>query len=745
MKRKIAFIAIIFAFILNIMMINSIALTNDVVNGKLRVLFNSKIDGEAKVREEDYDNIVDLSPEEINEIKKNPIEIDYSEIDLYDEEEDYFDYFDINGCVNNEWKSTTYDNIGYFTVLKVNDNAPRLVKFNNSVLNNIQSDINTEFVYDGNYVKLEYVLKNIGNESAKISLGCFADIQIGENDCATVERIGDNVGIKMTDPKEDLQYIFYGRNNEYVTDIDRLWIGLFPEEEIHFFNQNNINYIEKNDTSYTFSWIDRTIEPGETKKFSVLIGVGKFSSSPVVEFDEEQENNYNTDDVKINVDIRDSDEDGTGTLKYLIDESDTEEEIKYDALADGKKRVVIDLSGKNLNIGKHHLKVYAVDSQGNMSNIIEKDFYISSMVAPTIQMNEEWSREDVKFKIIDNENNPDRVSKYQYKIGDGDWKDGDKNTDILALDKSGMVSVIARVIGTDENDIAESKEKTAKVDKEIPINSKMLYSDEKFSFTAQDTHSGVREFRYCWSEESNYDSIKDSANFSVYNNPFKYESTSRKDVFVHYVVKDNAGNEAISKANFPYPNDPEIKVEKELFKDVIPKFSIKDDQEAGTFPFIYEVQINDGEWQAIEVNKNYDVQNVLEGSNKITLRKRDIIGRNSNTIVKTFNYEKTKPEPEPTPAPAPTENTNTNSNSTNTLKPYVQNTQNTQNTQIVQTTPQTTNDSTKSYAVASNSQDNTTAKKSLPKAGISFIVKIILLGSFISAMFALHRYRMYKE
>ena len=748
MKRRLAFIAVIFVFVSNIVMINSIALTDNADNGKLRVIFNPKIEGDVKIRAEDYENVVDLSPEEINEVEKDPVEIDYSDIDLYSDKEKDFDFFDINGYANNEWKSTTFNNIGYFTVLKVNNNAPKLVEFNNAVLHNIQSDINTEFVYDGNYVKLEYVLKNIGSEASKISLGCFADIQIGENDCATVERIGDNVGIKMTDPREDLQYVFYGRNNEYVTDIDRLWVGLFPEEETHFFNQNNINYIERNDTSYTFSWIDRTIEPGDTQKYSVLIGVGKFSSVPVVEFDKEQENNFNKNDVKINIDIRDNDEDGMGSLKYFIDDSDAEEEMKYDSLVDGKKRLAIDLGEKNLNVGKHHIKAYAVDSQGNMSNIIEKDFYISSMVAPTIQMNEEWSKEDVKFKVVDNENNPERVGKYQYKIGEDDWKDCDKNIDILALDKSGTVNVVARVIGSDENDIAESKVKVAKVDKEIPINNKIAYSDEKFSFTAQDIHSGVKEFRYCWSEESDYENIKDSANFSVYKNPFKYESNSNQEVFVHYIVKDNAGNEAISKANFPYPNNPEIEVEKVIFKNVIPKFSIKDNQEPGTFPFIYEVQINDGEWQTIEANKNYDVQNVLEGSNRITLIKRDIIGRNSSTMVKTFSYEKKEPDPEPEPEPSPVENKNVNTNTntnTNTLKPYVQNTQNIQNTQIVQNVPQTTNDSTKSYVVASQTQDNTTAKKALPKAGINFIVKTIMIGSLISAIFALHRYRMYKE
>jgi len=770
MKRKLIFVFICFILIListsNVLI--SHAKMNNIDNGILKVEYDRVYDENTEdfneKRDQLYNGRIQLSKEDNEEVLRDPIpDVNYDDIDILDDDFSDCDYFDIQGYIDGSWRSTTYENFGYFSMLKVNDYAPKMMKFDGYVINTIQCDVETEFVHGGNYVKLEYILKNVGDAEATISLGTYADIQIGDNDCAKVERIGDSEGIKMYDQTANLQFTFYGKNREYVTNIDRLWLGLFPFEETHFFNQNNIKMIEKNDTSFSFSWVDRKIAVGETQRYSVLIGVGKLSSIPVVEFDSEQSDYFQKSDVVVNTIVKDTDENSEAEVFYQIDDSEEVEKTEVKKLENSMANFQLDLNSKNLTSGKHHIKVWARDNQGNNSNIIEKDFYVVALEKPIIDMDENWSKDSKTFKVLDEKNLPENIDKYYYRINEGEWIETQLGKEELALEETGEANVEAKVTSSSGDEYVISDVKVAKVDKKAPIDNHIDIVDGLLTITAKDEHSGLKGIWYGLDEDENTkENIEEYIKFE--EGIILSEKDNKKNLYLHYVSSDNVGNLSSNKVYLPYPEKVNIDVNKE-FKDDTPDFKFNDSQPKGDFPFTYEIQINDGEVKSGNPNTGYDIINPLEGKNVIKISKKDVLGRISEVAVAEFSYKKTKDE-EPKKEESETsqnqnnnnmnsqtQNNSNNQNHNNSSNNNFSNTQSNINNQNNETTPvipnrsntsdddttTTTIDGTKTYFIAS--KDDTTAKKAIPKAGSRRIIILMIATLLITSVGTFIKYK----
>ncbi len=715
MKNKLSIVFIFFVLLLvsTSHVLISYAMMNNIDNGILKVEYDRLFDDDSapynEKRDQLYNNIVPLSNDQMKEVTKNPVEIDYDDINITDDDFSDCDYFDIQGQIDGTWRSTTFDNLGYFAAIKVNDYVPRLMKYDGYVINTIQCDIETEFVYNGDFVKVEYVLKNVGDAEATISLGGFADIQIGDNDCATVERIGDSEGIRMYDETDNLQFSFYGKNREYVTNIDRLWLGLFPYEETHFFNQNSLDRIEKNDTSFSFSWIDRKIQVGETQRFSVLIGLGKLTSIPVVEFDSEQSDYYKKSDVVVNTIVKDTDENSEAEVFYQVDDAEEPDRMDFKRMEDGKAGFPIDLNAKKLENGKHHIKVWARDNQGNQSTIIEKDFYVITLDKPTIDMNEEWTKDTRKFKVLDDKNIPENVSKYFYRVNEGEWIETQLGKEEIALDETGEAKVEAKAVGTSDDEFAISDIKTARVDKNPPIENHVDIVNRVLTISAKDEHSGIKGYWYDLTDkEEPKENLED---YSIYNEGTVLpEDNSKNDLYLHYISADNVGNMSKNVAFIPYPQKVEIDVNKE-FKDETPNFIFSDKQVEGDFPFTYEIQINDGKIKSGNPNTAYDIINPINGKNTIRISKKDVLGRISEVAVAEFNYkEKSKNNETDTEQNQNTNKIDNKENNNNSNNSSNNNSNNNNNNNINKDSNSSNNDSSSSNVPDQNSQSNTNNK-----------------------------------
>lgn len=229
-------------------------------------------------------------------------------------------YFDIQGKFNGNWRPTTYSNEGYFTKVKAGDDvydvsaAPFASA--ETLENGLKVGIDLDFVNNGNQLKVVYTVENTGAEAINYALASAADVQIGDDDGAVITPFSDAMGFKMVsrggysnddyvedypldhytkpDGTEDYaQFNFFG-DSKYsgVTGVSALWYGYY-----NYVNDNDalFGYGEADcqtaadgeylDSGMIWRWDNNTIGAGETKTFSILIGIGGAGSENVVPSD----------------------------------------------------------------------------------------------------------------------------------------------------------------------------------------------------------------------------------------------------------------------------------------------------------------------------------------------------------------------------------------------------------------------------------------------------------------------------
>ena len=545
-----------------------------------------------------------------------------------------YDEFDIKGYVNGTLQSTTFSDGGYESYLKVDSNEPGQMEASEStysehVINGVAYDISTSFVNEGRYVKVLYTLTNNNENAVTISLGVCADVQIAENDRATIERFENSKGLKLYDGESNIQFNFYGKSVAGTTNIDNLWIGTYPNHDDNVFSNNDTAKIESQDSAFAFSWVNRTIESGDTKTYSVVIGIGEVSNAPNVELDANQGRCFSQDEVVVEGTISDQDN-GKATLYYTIDNG-AENNLEQQTLTNNEVDFELDLTSQNLSLGIHTIKLWALDEQGNPSEIVQKEILITNLKAPTLNMSEDWANEEVKFTVTDDRNDETNVAKYQYKIGDGNWQDVELNTEVVALSTSGTATVSVKVVGHQTDEESSIVSKVAKLDVTEPtIN--ITETNGEITITGTDAHSGLKDIKYLISKNAE---LTEEETLLDYTAAVRYSGEETGDLYLHIVATDNLGNEAKTVKTYEAPVAGTIVTERK-FTDENPiyKVTVETAQEG----YKYQVKINDGEWVTVTLNTEYTIEEPVIGKNTITTRTVDPLGRVSEEVVIEVEY-----------------------------------------------------------------------------------------------------------
>ena len=551
------------------------------------------------------------------------------------------DAFDVKGYVNGVLQSTTFSDGGYHAKLKVDNNEEETLYFKEDitkqVVNGIAWDIECSFINNGRYVKVIYTLTNNNATTSTISLGGYADVQIAGDDYATLQRFENSNGIKLYNEEKNIQFSFYGKSVAGTTDIDNLWLGTYPYEEDNCFSNNTTNEIKKEDSAFAYSWINRTIEPGDTKKYSVIIGIGEVSNAPKIELDANQGRCFSQDSVVINGTITDLDTNSKASLYYTIDNG-VEKNLQETALSNNKLPFALDLTSENLSVGTHEIKLWAIDESGNPSEILEKEILISNLKAPVINMTEEWSNESVKFTITDEINNPDDVLKYQYKIGNGEWQDAALNTEIVALETTGTINVLVKAVGKQTDEQSSIVSKIAKVDKNGPVIS-VSEQNAKITITAEDEQSGLGNVKYLLT------SVKDltgEEQFADYSQMIDCSNILEAgNLYLHIISIDKVNNKSTYVKEYKEPVAATIVIGPE-FTNKKPTYKIIDENNQFENGYIYQIKINDGEWTNINVNTEYTAEEAIVGKNTIKTRTIDSLGRISQELEAEAVYTEVK-------------------------------------------------------------------------------------------------------
>lgn len=433
--------------------------------------------------------------------------------------------FDIKGYIedSNDTStliSSTFSNHGYHTFLNVNGahgemngeityselesklQAMQYTAYDPSneeqTIDGINLKVQAQFINDGEQLQFVYTLKNTTSNSATISLATTADVQIDGDDSATIERLEDGSGVRLWTKEgrtgKPVQFVFYGKDVPGTTAVDNLWIGHWEYEYFTnmFCDNSETQKIENWDSAFAFSWVNRTINAGQTLTYTVLMEVGEINiPNTGITLDNNAKFYYK--DVKINGTVIDKDLKDRITIHYAVD--GTEYTLPTISTNGTAKDFTLDLTSLNLKaVTPHNLKVWATDSTDCDSNVEERTFTITYLKEPEVSLSTiEWAK-DVTFKITDTVNETQWIDKYQYRLNDGTWTDCEKDTDI-PIEESGNVKVDVRIKGTQTDDYSNIVTLNAKVDKINPTTTKPTATKTTCSITVNlgqtDAHSGI--------------------------------------------------------------------------------------------------------------------------------------------------------------------------------------------------------------------------------------------------------------
>lgn len=452
--------------------------------------------------------------------------------------------FDIQGYVSEtELISSTFGNDGYHTFLNVNgkngtmdevieiddgydsDGDGRIDGYvwKDSLLamhytevegegwqdyDGIKLKVSTEFVNNGEQLQIVYTLKNTTNEKATYSLATTSDVEIDDDDSATIDRLEDGSGVRLWTKdgrtEKPVQFVFYGKGVNGTTDIDHLYIDRWDYAKYMtnmFTSNDDVVQIKDRDSAFTFSWVNREINAGETKTHTVLMEVGEVNI-PSTGIELENGAKFYYTDVKFDGTVLDADLKDNVVVHYII--NGVEYELPVISTTGTNAPFTIDLTSLNLEPGVDHvIKVWATDSTECESNVEERTFSVTYLKNPELNVsNEEWTNEDVTFKITDTVNVPEFVSKYQYRLNNSEWIECEKDTDIPVMG-DGVVKVDVRIVGSKANDYSDIITKLVRIDKTPPTTTAPTATSTTCTVTVKseqtDAYSGVDETKTVYS------------------------------------------------------------------------------------------------------------------------------------------------------------------------------------------------------------------------------------------------------
>ncbi|MDE5670395.1 MAG: MucBP domain-containing protein, partial [Eubacterium sp.] len=192
--------------------------------------------------------------------------------------------FEIKG-VNNGSASikTTYAENGYTCAVNVDGTVTAQVIFGangvTKTVSGMQITQTLSIVNDGAYVKINYDVYNPTTVAHTIGIVNHTDVQINANDRAPIYPTG--TGARMAESDTGSQFNIICKNAYGVTDVDVLWFGQYGDRTNHLWNnEKTTSTVSGIDSGIAMGWNNRTIQPGQTKSYSYLLGIGKSANPP---------------------------------------------------------------------------------------------------------------------------------------------------------------------------------------------------------------------------------------------------------------------------------------------------------------------------------------------------------------------------------------------------------------------------------------------------------------------------------
>ncbi|MGL4345065.1 MAG: InlB B-repeat-containing protein [Cellulosilyticaceae bacterium] len=300
--------------------------------------------------------------------------------------------FNVQIYKDGQLNKTTYGNGGYRCAVNLSkavedtNNLPRGAqqmdadynnKINSVAMNGCQATMRTniDFSEDGKGIYVEYYVTNNDTTPTYVSIGTFADVQLGSNDWAPIQRLPNNKGFRMYDSEQNLQMLVDGSGQSEETPIDSYWFGYLGQLYPNIFNNVGIDNVSGVDSGVAYAWNNQSVAAGETKKFVMRMNLGVVNGAPTLTqlITPSQQVYARGENISFKATGTDPENDAL-QLYYQIDIG---RPIPVDAIKNSEGQYPLDvLVDSNLSRGNHRITVFFGDSSGNKSNTESFDFEV---------------------------------------------------------------------------------------------------------------------------------------------------------------------------------------------------------------------------------------------------------------------------------------------------------------------------------------------------------------------------------
>ena len=478
------------------------------------------------------------------------------EKEIYADTMDAYFMSESNFNIWGEGVQTTYGDHGYNTVLNVNGSETN-IKNGTGSLDGVTIKTNLNNISEGNYAKVEYEIRNTNNYAVTIGIATYADIQIDDNDYAPIENLSGNRGFTMSDGNHIFRFI--GRDSYGVTDVDTYWFGTYNDREA---NKWNASYTYDGnggnrdlDSGMAYSWKNRSIGPGETQKYSAIIGVGKLNTPPTINvtssFDKAY---YPTQTVKVTGTVNDIDVGDVLTVKYAID-SGAEITIGNNYRPNGNAvpfntSFVIPTS---ISTGQHMIQLWAADDKGNMSVPVTVYFNVGSDTTPPDATHQitpsSWTKGnvDIALKVTDSQSGVKNVTLPNGQVVTT------TNINFTATNNGNYKFILVDNVGNSREYIVTINN----IDRTVPtitVNPKdSNWAQEiEVKIDILDNQSGVKYYKYAVTDSKDTPTTW-SENIASVNGKLTIDTETEK--YLHIIAEDNVGNITSDNVTGPYHID----------------------------------------------------------------------------------------------------------------------------------------------------------------------------------------------
>lgn len=478
------------------------------------------------------------------------------EKEIYADTMDAYFMSESNFNIWGEGVQTTFGDHGYDTVLSV-DGSETNIKNGTGSLDGVTIKTNLNNISEGNYAKVEYEIRNTNNYAVTIGIATYADIQIDDNDYAPIENLSGNRGFTMSDGNHIFRFI--GRDSYGVTDVDTYWFGTYNDREA---NKWNASYTYDGnggnrdlDSGMAYSWKNRSIGPGETQKYSAIIGVGKLNTPPTINvtssFDKAY---YPTQTVKVTGTVNDIDVGDVLTVKYAID-SGAEITIGNNYRPNGNAvpfntSFVIPTS---ISTGQHMIQLWAADDKGNMSVPVTVYFNVGSDTTPPDATHQitpsSWTKGnvDIALKVTDSQSGVKNVTLPNGQVVTT------TNINFTATNNGNYKFILVDNVGNSRDYIVtiNNIDRTVPTITVNPKNSNWVQEIE-VKIDILDNQSGVKYYKYAVTDSKDTPTTW-SENIASVNGKVTIDTETEK--YLHIIAEDNVGNITSDNVTGPYHID----------------------------------------------------------------------------------------------------------------------------------------------------------------------------------------------